>query len=471
MKYFAHLLFLLCLCVLLIPFAATADEVVGWNPDITWSYDAETATLTFSGTGVILCEQISPWDAYEEDIKHVVIGEGITGIGFRVFDRHYYLKDVVIPSSLTSIGEYAFEYCYSLRSIDISRITSLGNYAFYNSGLHSVTIPDGITVIPSRAFMHCESLAEVIFHDKVTEIERYAFDDCSKLTSVQLPNSLKILGESAFEDCRNLKDIRFNDGLEVIGYAAVRNCPALESIVIPDSVKQLGGCVFNGCTNLKSIHFGAGISSFNATSLQNTPSLLTYTVSPANTYLEVYHYGLYIKQTRELISVARAYEGPFTVKEGTVSIGYCACDAGKITSLSIPNSVKTIGLRAFDQCVNLQNIDLGEGVETFKDSVFQGCAVTELVIPASVKKIGYGVFNFCTSLKKVTFEGLPPESEAAFYGTADVVAYYPVYMEEWRDADIRKKNFLLYAPDCKGRHDLRWEVIKAPTCTESGWRS
>jgi hypothetical protein len=241
--------------------------------------------------------------------------------------------------------------------------------------------------------------------------------------------------------------------------------------VIPDSVKEVDGCVFNGCTNLKSIHFGAGISSLDSTSLQNTPSLITYTVSPENTYLEVYQYGLYLKQTRELISVARGYEGAFTVKEGTVSIGYCACDAGKITSLSIPDSVKTIGLRAFFQCAKLQTLDLGEGVETFKDSVFVGCPITELVLPASVKKIGHGVFFYCTSLQKITFEGLPPESEWAFYDLADVVAYYPGYMEEWADADIRKQNFLHYTPDCKDQHNLRWEVIKEPTCTEPGWRS
>lgn len=74
----------------------------------------------------------------------------------------------------------------------------------------------------------------------------------------------------------------------------------------------------------------------------------------------------------------------------------------KLTSISIPNGVKSIGLGAFRVCRNLKNITIPNSVESIEDSVFELCNnLQSIVIPNSVKNMGTDVFYGCTNLKNV----------------------------------------------------------------------
>ena len=95
---------------------------------------SEDGTLTISGTGDMpdYFSVKAPWYDNREEIKKVVITDGVTNIGRSAFNGCVNLISVTIPNSVASIGDYAFYNCYSLTSIKIpNSVTSIGMYAFY----------------------------------------------------------------------------------------------------------------------------------------------------------------------------------------------------------------------------------------------------------------------------------------------------------------------------------------------------
>lgn len=500
MKHRIFLGILSLFCLLLVALAPDAQAAErwedGWNPEITYEFDAATGTITLTGTGEITTNKshYKPWGNYAKNVKKVIIGEGITGIGAYTFSSLQNLTEVVLPQSLTTIRscafqncnslssintsyvttleEYAFSECCRLANIDISRVTSIDQYVFQSCGLRSVTIPRSITVIPRGAFINCHSLSSLTLHDQITKIGYDAFNDCYQLTSLQMPKGLKELDDYAFADCIYLTDIQLNNGLELIGRGALNGCKALKTLVIPDSVKEIEDDAFSNCNNLESIHFGAGLSSITYTAFNGCPNLTTFTINQNNRSWEVHNNGLYTKNPRKLVAIAPGYSGAYTIVKGTVEVGRNACDEGKITSLTVPGTVKIIDVYAFSDCKKLKTVILEEGIEEIEMSAFSRSGITEITIPASVKKMGGDALSWCTSLTKVTFRGLPPQVGDGVPQIQEVDLYYPGYMSKWKNANVNELGYYFnYIPDCMGQHDLRWDVIKAPTCTELGQRS
>ncbi len=498
MKKFLFFVILLALCLLLplVPDAQAAERwEEDWNENITYEYDSDTGTVTLSGTGEITVHtHYKPWSNYAKNVKRVVIGEGITGIGAYTFSSLQNLTEVVLPQSLTiirscafqncnslssintsyvtTLEEYAFSECSRLVNIDISRVTSIDQYVFQSCGLRSVTIPRSITVIPRGAFVNCRSLSSLTLHDQITKIGYDAFNNCNQLTSLQMPKSLKELDDYAFADCIYLTDIQLNDGLELIGRGALSGCKALKTLTIPDSVKTIEDNAFNRCTNLQSVHFGADLSRITYAVFEGCTNLTTFTISKNNSTWEIHNNGLYNKKTKELEAVAPGYSGAYAVPEGALTIGRSAFQECEVTSVTIPDTVKLIDEYAFADCKNLKAVILGDGITEIKMSAFTRSGITEITLPASVKKMGGDVFSWCTNLTKVTFRGLPPQVGDGVPQIQEVDLYYPGYMPEWKNANVNELGYYFnYIPDCMGQHDLRWDVIKAPTCTEPGQRS
>ena len=74
----------------------------------------------------------------------------------------------------------------------------------------------------------------------------------------------------------------------------------------------------------------------------------------------------------------------------------------EIEELTLPSSVKTIGIEAFSNCTNLRRIHFSEGLTTIMKEAFYKCsALQKFTLPASIQKIGQGAFFWCESLKKL----------------------------------------------------------------------
>lgn len=88
------------------------------SDELTWSLDKK-GTLTISGKGEMpdYSGDTPPWVKYRDDIKAVVIEEGVTHIGAQCFQFCTKLKSVTIPSSVGSIGDAAFYRCEKLSAV------------------------------------------------------------------------------------------------------------------------------------------------------------------------------------------------------------------------------------------------------------------------------------------------------------------------------------------------------------------
>ena len=117
------------------------------------------------------------------------------------------IKDLVIPNGVKTIGKFAFYSWKGVKSVTIpNSVTSIKTDAFWGcSNLTSVTIPSSVTSIGSSAFAYCSSLLSVTIPNGVTSIASCAFAGLG-LTSVNIPNSVTSIGEFAF-NMRNLTTV------------------------------------------------------------------------------------------------------------------------------------------------------------------------------------------------------------------------------------------------------------------------
>ena len=166
-----------------------------------------------------------------EALSNVKFNDRYTTLGHHVF-KNCPLDAVTFPTTLTSIGEYAFEKT-NLKKVDLSNthITSLPNGSFYNcQQLNDVKLPIALTDIGERAFYQ-STITSITFPSSLQKIDAGAFQ-YTQLTNVVIPTKTGYIGDGAFSDNANLKTVVVN-GLECyLAVYAFANCPNLTDVYI-----------------------------------------------------------------------------------------------------------------------------------------------------------------------------------------------------------------------------------------------
>ena len=172
------------------------------HAEITWTL-SDDGTLTISGTDMPDYQSRAeiPWSEDWDNVKKIVIEDGVTCIGRDAFVSCRYATSVTIPNTVTSIGYEAFSGCSSLTSITIPEsVTSIGYGAFSDcSGLTSIVIPNSVTSIGAYAFSGCSGLTSFTIPSSVMRIEERTFFGCSSITSIIIPESVTSIGEMQFK--------------------------------------------------------------------------------------------------------------------------------------------------------------------------------------------------------------------------------------------------------------------------------
>ena len=190
---------------------------------------------------------------YEGNEAHVIIPDGITGIGNYAFYGASQLKTIAIPASVREMGDNVFYDCESLEEVILpDSLFYLGSAVFSRcASLRKVIFPDSLTVLPKITFFQCESLQSVRLSAKLEKISRAAFEQCHSLKEIVLPESLKILDENVFDDCISLETVNLPSSLEMIGDNAFFGCSSLKELVLPPSLKSIGKGAFETRGKLK----------------------------------------------------------------------------------------------------------------------------------------------------------------------------------------------------------------------------
>ena len=164
--------------------------------NVNYTYDPTEATLTVSGTGAMDDFtgsatptgnlQPRPWYDFKDDIKHIVVENGVTKIGKNAFEYCRNVETAEIGNTVQSIGNYAFDQCAALTSVQLPEsVTTIGTQAFGNcDSLIEAVIPGNVAVIPTCAFVDCPVLESILIPATVTLIKVNAFYKCPSLTAV-----------------------------------------------------------------------------------------------------------------------------------------------------------------------------------------------------------------------------------------------------------------------------------------------
>lgn len=211
------------------------------------------------------------------NIESVVIS-GAVDVPRDMFGKCAGLKKVTLKNGVQSIGERAFEKCSSLESV-----------IFENTVLEKIS--DG-------AFSGCSALSSIVLPDSVTEIEKYAFFETG-LRNIQLPEKMTLIGAYAFCNCKNLKQVQLPSQLKELGNGAFSSCENLAQIQLPAQLNKLGTDAFRNCTSLDKIDIPAGLTQIEPDTFCNT-GLTSVTLHEGLTKIEdgAFHDCLKLKKIR-----------------------------------------------------------------------------------------------------------------------------------------------------------------------------
>ena len=310
---------------------------------------------------------------------NTLTGPATLTLGEFVFSGCINLVNFTIPRQAGNIGSYNFSDNKSLKEIKFSeyaRITTIGNYAFANSGLVKINVPYTVQKISNYAFTNCVGLKLVYLNriidegsSDVTDIERNAF------YGLESKPNIKILVPPTYYQTYNTKLANLNK-------VVVRN-------QIDDTKK------------FAYVQDVEGQNSVTLTAFIGEEEVLTIP-----RYIHVEGAAYLVNAVDKYLTFENVHSVLFDANCQITQIKDNAFKDNKyLKSIILPNGIISIGEESFRGCTKLEEVILPERLETIGTNAFEGCLnLKEIILTKNIISIGNSAFNGCTSLYRVTIE-------------------------------------------------------------------
>ena len=359
--------------------------------------------------------------------------------------------------------------------------------AFYNKKLGDITFPDSLVYVGGNAFYNTQWLknqpvgpvyvgnilvgysGEVPLTETNFEVKEgtvciagTAFYKSDRITSINIPASVQYIGNSAFNGCKNLEEVVFaeNSQLKLIDTGAFNECEKLSFFELPESTEQIGNYAFRE-TKLTQLHFSENLKKVGNGAAQDS-DIEKITIDDNNTSIFVDKESVvYTGDKKALIfSLNAAGITEYTIRsecevirpeafmdssvkkvnfnEGLEYIDNEAFYFSSLESISLPGTIKALGLRAFSWCRDNKSIILAEGITDIGNQAFSiNSSVTQIVFPSSLELIGRHSFEGCSAMEKAVI----PATTTVSYGAFDSCKVLTIYCYENSPAHTHATNY------------------------------
>ncbi len=301
------------------------------------------------------------------------------------------VTEIVVPEYVTGIRGGAFYGCSRVESIVVPFVGESRKTAS-----NTYQYPFGF-IFGTSSFSGASAVRQCYYGSSTSS---------STFSTYYIPNSLKDVtitgGEilfRAFDDCSGLMSVTIGNGVTSIRSQAFYSCDRLESVIWnAESCTTTGSSdypIFMGCTNLKTVTFGENVKNIPAYALSGCSGLTSITIPDSVTSIgrEAFKNTAYYNDPSKWDSSNVLYIGNHLIEaKNTISGSY-----------TIRTGVKTIADYAFYNCDGLTSVASGNNVTSIGDWAFYECSgLTSITIPDSVTSIGEHAFGGCDGLTSIT---------------------------------------------------------------------
>lgn len=408
--------------------------------------------MTITGEGDMSIGSTASYAIYKDDVRNLIMEEGITSIDVAAFKGFTSLSSVTFPSTLLDIKQESFSGCSSLQSIDLPEsLQKIGEKAFYNCDLHGLTVPHNVIEVGNSAFdynrfldvviwncnipketyddpTHASSskyffdnsfVRKVIFGPEVTEIPAGLFYR-SNLNEVEIKGTIEYVGSFAFESTpwmqqraaqpiyvgkclyywplnyNNPTKIEIADGTLGITPRTFSGHTYLVEVTLPASLKYMGTGVFTDCSSLTHINYNP----------------IDLTLLPGKNFT----------------SNSRLNLGPalaeLIVGESVKGLPKQLCyEQVGLKEVILPN-VESIGKECFRGCKGLVSVQM-DNVKYIDECSFYGTCIQTLSLPNSLEYIGSLAFSNIPDQENIVFgPNLKSVGQSVFSGVGKIENLY-----------------------------------------------
>lgn len=378
--------------------AEAADAVVasgycGYGDNLRNArWEVKGDTLYITGTGKIDGTAMQPnqdtlnvrwkkWELFNDEIKTIEIDEGIKCIGIGSFANMTNLKTVKLPKSLEII-----EGCAFLKDASIEKVI--------------IPIGSQLKAIYDEIFAYNRLTYKEIWGAALLNAEKLEYcmminDGCIPEKYLTKENGLTYFGKILLGIYAGYEDtsVVIKEGTLGIGNDVFSQNDYITEVVLPSSIKAISRGAFSNCPNLETVsangakldYVGAG--AFGSSHWANNQN--------ENDYVQLNN-ALIESNIRQTVSVGSDID---IIADGAFS----ACSTLETVSFASDSKIRSIPNGLFADCRSLQSITLPQTIETIGENAFYNCvALQSINIPDSVKTIQRSAFEKCKNLGNVT---------------------------------------------------------------------